>query len=197
MAGRSWVELLRLVFLYLFLAFLALLSQPQRLHFLIGLPFVLLGVAVRLWASGHLFKTQELITSGPYRFTRNPLYLGRFLLLTGFAWMAWFPFYINVIVLVFGWLVFFGYYMPRKERIEPARLLELHGEAYRKYNAAVPALFPTLKPFADNGIRWRMERMLRLREQWTALVVLALVVFFGLRAFGVLPGLVVWGPPKP
>ena len=37
--------------------------------------------------------------------------------------------------------VFFGYYMPRKERIEPARLEALHGEEYRKYNAAVPALF--------------------------------------------------------
>ncbi|HNX19257.1 MAG TPA: methyltransferase [Acidobacteriota bacterium] len=189
MAGRSKAEIARLVGLFLFLAGLLVLSKPTLVAVVVGAPIALLGEAVRCWAAGHLHKTEKLITSGPYRFTRNPLYLGRLLLLTGFGIAAWMPIRalgqdvpLNIMALFLGLLVFFGYYMPRKERIEPARLEALHGEEYRKYNAAVPALFPTFRPYADNGERWRGERFARNREGLTAVVIVLLVGFFLAKA---------------
>ena len=43
------------------------------------------GETVRLWAAGHLRKSQEVTVSGPYRLTRHPLYLGSFIMGIGFV----------------------------------------------------------------------------------------------------------------
>ena len=126
-----------------FVVALVLLGKPRPAEVALGFAIAALGEAVRFWAAGHLLKTKELITSGPYRYTRNPLYLGRFLILTGLCVMCRLPYYANWILLFGGYAVFFFYYMPRKERVEPARLRAVHGEAYDRYFNAVPALFPT------------------------------------------------------
>jgi protein-S-isoprenylcysteine O-methyltransferase Ste14 len=187
MAGRSAAELVRLSLLFLGLALLLWLSSPEPWTVMAGACLVLAGELIRIWAAGHLFKTRELITSGPYRFTRNPLYLGRLLLFAGVGLMAHFPYGANLAVLLLGWAIFFGYYMPRKERIEPARLLGVHGEPYRAYRDAVPALFPTLRPYPENGERWKASRFSRNREGLTAVGFLAVVLVFALRAFKVVP----------
>jgi protein-S-isoprenylcysteine O-methyltransferase Ste14 len=165
----------RLVAVYLAAGVLVLLAQPSPWSVTAGFVFVALGEAVRLWAAGHLRKTVELITSGPYRFTRNPLYLGRLLIFTGLCVMARLPFGLNWIVLLVGYAVFFGYYLPRKERVEPARLRETHGEAYEAYFRAVPALVPTLSPYPESASTgWSSERMLRNREPWMVVTLLGL-----------------------
>ncbi len=187
MTQRSGPEIARLAALFACLAALVSLSRPAPWSVLAGAPLVLLGEAVRVWSAGPLFKTQELITSGPYRWSRNPLYLGRLLIFTGVALMAWFTPLVNLGVLAAGWAIFFGYYMPRKERIEPARLLQVHGDAFRAYFAAVPALFPTRGPFPDNGVRWRADRFARNREALTAAALLLVIVVFILRAFRAIP----------
>lgn len=175
---KAWRQRLRLVSLYALLAFLLVFARPTVASVAAGIGLVAVGEAVRFWAAGHLFKTQELITSGPYRFTRNPLYLGRLLIFTGLAIMANLPYYGSAIALVVGWALFFGNYMRRKERVEPARLREIHGAAYDRYFAAVPALFPTLRPYPDpSGGRWSGHRMARNKEYWM-LVGLALVAAF-------------------
>lgn len=43
---------------------------------LIGLPIAVFGLLLRGWAGGHLAKDQQLATSGPYAYLRNPLYVG-------------------------------------------------------------------------------------------------------------------------
>jgi protein-S-isoprenylcysteine O-methyltransferase Ste14 len=158
---------LRVLSVYVLFGALVLLAKPTPLSVSIGFVFVALGEAVRFWAAGHLHKTVLLITSGPYRYTRNPLYLGRLLIFTGIAIMTLLPYRANWIVLGFGYLVFFGYYMPRKERVEPARLTETHGQAYTVYFKAVPALFPRLTPWPDGAREgWYSSRMRRNREHW-------------------------------
>ena len=63
--------------------------------------------------------------------------------------------------------IFFRYYLRRKERVEPARLRGLHGEAFERYYRAVPALFPALTPYPEGAsIGWSSDRMLRNREHW-------------------------------
>jgi hypothetical protein len=107
------------------------------------------------------------------------MYLGRLLIFTGVAMMAWLPRGLTWAVLLAGWALFFAYYLRRKERIEPARLLAVHGEAYSRYREAVPALWPRMTPYragADAG--WSSERMLINREHWmvVALVILTLTL---------------------
>lgn len=61
------------------------LARPTPGSLALGLLIMLPGEALRIWASGHLQKGREVTTSGPYRFTRHPLYLGSTLLGAGFA----------------------------------------------------------------------------------------------------------------
>lgn len=174
---------LRLVALYAVLAILLWSSRPTVASVAIGFVFVALGEATRLWAAGHLYKTVELITSGPYRYTRNPLYLGRLLIFTGICIAARLPFGLSWVALAIGYVVFFGYYLPRKERVEPARLRGTHGEPYDRYFRAVPALFPRLTPYREaSTMGWSSDRMLRNREQWMVIGLTLVALFLLWRA---------------
>jgi len=177
----------RVASVYVLVVLLILLSRPTPLSVTVGFVFVALGEAVRFWAAGHLRKTVELITSGPYRYTRNPLYLGRLLIFSGVCIMAWLPrerYHANWIVLVAGWAVFFLYYFRRKERVEPERLRQVHGEIYERYFRAVPALFPTLTPYPEGAsIGWSSERMLRNREHWMVIGLALLSLLMLWRAY--------------
>jgi protein-S-isoprenylcysteine O-methyltransferase Ste14 len=168
----------RLTATFAFIVAMVLLAKPRPVEVAIGFVIAALGEAIRFWAAGHLLKTKELITSGPYRYTRNPLYLGRFLILTGLCVMSRLPYYANWILLVVGYAVFFFYYMPRKERVEPARLRAVHGEAYDRYFKAVPALLPTFRPYANgSNLGWSSDRMIRNREVWMVAGILAITLF--------------------
>jgi len=180
--NRTWATL-RLTALFAFIVVLVLLARPRPAEVAIGFVIASLGEAVRFWAAGHLLKTKELITSGPYRYTRNPLYLGRLLILTGLCVMARLPYFANLILLAAGYAVFFFYYMPRKERVEPARLRAVHGEAYDRYFKAVPALLPTFRPYANaSNLGWSSDRMIRNREAWMVVGIVAITLFLLWRA---------------
>jgi protein-S-isoprenylcysteine O-methyltransferase Ste14 len=176
----------RLIALWILIGVLVVLAKPTPLGVTVGFVIAALGEAVRFWAAGHLLKTKELITSGPYRYTRNPLYFGRFLIFTGLCIMAQMPYGANWVVLVFGYAVFFGYYMPRKERVEPARLKAEHGAPFERYFAAVPALFPTLRPYDQPSAGgWSSDRMLRNREHWMVIGILVISAVLLVKAYRV------------
>jgi protein-S-isoprenylcysteine O-methyltransferase Ste14 len=161
---------LRLVAIWAGLAALLGFARPTPASLALGAPLVVAGEALRLWAAGHLSKTVELVTSGPYAHVRNPLYLGRLLLLTGLCASARLPHGAHWIVLLAGWSLFFGYYLPRKERVEPARLAALHGERYRRYREAVPALIPRATAYTGAEPRaWSAARARANREHWMVL----------------------------
>lgn len=177
------LAVIRLALTYLVVAVLVYLARPTPLSVTLGFCIAAVGEAVRIWAAGHLLKTTELVTTGPYLYTRNPLYLGRLLIYTGLCMMATLPYGVNWIVLGLGYAVFFGYYLRRKERVEPARLRQAHGEAYERYFLAVPALFPALHPYPEGSTPgWSSDRMLRNREHWMVLAILAISLFLLWRA---------------
>src|ERR1700692_4146861 len=60
-------------------------SYPTGGSMALGLPVSLAGLALRAWAAGHLAKNQRLAVSGPYTYTRNPLYLGTLIVAAGLA----------------------------------------------------------------------------------------------------------------
>lgn len=61
------------------------LAQPTRRTLVVGGVIALAGEAIRVWASGHLEKGREVTSSGPYRWTRHPLYVGSTVMGVGLA----------------------------------------------------------------------------------------------------------------
>lgn len=121
-------------------------ARPTPLLLGIGLGLGLLGLFIRGWAAGTIHKEKELTTTGPYAFTRNPLYVGSFFLglgvtLAGGQW-GW-----PVLFLVF-YLGVYGKTMSG----EAALLTELFGDRFRHYAANVPAFVPRLTPYRAPGV---------------------------------------------
>ena len=167
-AGR-----IRLAGLYAFVIALVILSRPSPASLAIGAITVALGETVRLWAAGHLVKSVRLVTSGPYARIQCPLYLGRLLILTGLGLAAHHDSYVNLAALGIGYAIFFFYYMPRKIRVEGARLTKIHGDAYERYSRSVPLLIPSLKRYPGDRSTWSFRQMVRNQEP---LVLLGLLV---------------------
>jgi len=149
------------------------LAHPTRATIAAGLIFVIIGEAVRFWAAGHLIRKQELATSGPYAYVRDPLYFGRLFLLTGFCIMGgpW-----CLLLLIAGLGVFFWSYLPRKYKKEMTWLEDLFGEDYTRYAAQVHSLIPRLTPYPHSaGKPWSFQLFWREnREQYFLLIVLGI-----------------------
>lgn len=80
---------------------------------------------------------ERLVTGGPYRYCRNPMYLGHLIFLAGTAsalesWMA------------LGVFAFHVLWFDRRVRDDEARLAALFGSAYREYCARVRRWIPGL-----------------------------------------------------
>ncbi|MEE9219740.1 MAG: isoprenylcysteine carboxylmethyltransferase family protein [Acidobacteriota bacterium] len=172
----------RLTALYAGMVMLVWWARPTRTWLWVGLVPLVAGEAVRWWAAGHLLKSKELVTSGPYAYTQNPLYLGRLLILVGLGVMCTLPWKLNWLALAVGLGGFYGYYLPRKLRVEGARLESKHGERWKQYRRSVPILFPTTRRYpGTEPQRWSWERMVRNREYVMLLGLGVLVLLLWLR----------------
>ncbi|HZJ45541.1 MAG TPA: isoprenylcysteine carboxylmethyltransferase family protein [Pyrinomonadaceae bacterium] len=145
-------------------------ARPTPKALLIGAFVSLPGLAIRAWASGHIRKNARLAISGPYAFTRNPLYFGSFLVGLGFTIASgkW------ILALLFAAL-FLGIYLPVM-RVEASTMAELFGQEYESYKETVPLFFPRLTPFrqAEAGpVKFDGKLYLRYREYRAALGLMA------------------------
>ena len=136
---------------FLLLAAFVLLSHPTWDAMLKGLPLILAGIALRVWAAGHLEKNQTLTISGPYAYTRNPLYLGSLIVTAGFvagarSWM---------LAAIFT-AAFILIYLPVIQQ-EGDHLSNIF-PGYREYAARVPLLFPKPGPAGERPFRWEVFR---------------------------------------
>ena len=142
-----------------------------------GAAIVLIGELLRIWAAGHLKKNAEVTTTGPYAHVKNPLYLGTFLILSGFCVQAW-----NLRLFAAGTCVFFFYYAPSKKRRESDRLRERFGAVWDAYDRSVPDYVPRLTPYEGRGTRrWSAGNCWENSEAGTALVVLLGTILIGAR----------------
>lgn len=89
-------------------------------------------------AGGHGMESvpTKLVTDGPYAVTRNPMYLGHLLFMTGLVIATRSPVALGL------WFRQLGRFRERVARDE-ARLEKLFGEDYRRYRALVPRWLPT------------------------------------------------------
>lgn len=127
----------------------------------IGMGVTLLGVLVRIWSMGYLLKKEELATAGPYGRTRNPLYVGTWLIGCGLALNTAWPF--NAALLVIYNVMFFSIYKAQI-RIEEEMLSSIYGEPYETYCRNVPRFFPSLAPWRTGAVsRFSLVRAFKNR----------------------------------
>jgi STE24 endopeptidase len=143
-------------------ALVLVLARPTPRSLLLGLPLALLGEAVRVWASGHIEKTERLATGGPYAHSRNPLYVGSVLIALGVAAACASPW-----VVLATAAYFFAFY-PSVMREEAAFLARKFPEEHAAWAAAVPLFWPRPTPAGPRASRFDWSRVGRNREWRTA-----------------------------
>lgn len=140
---------------YLLAVVVLLLARPTPHSILLGAAVGIMGLALRAYAAGYLYKQEVLTTTGPYARTRNPLYFGSGILAAGAA-IATHSWWAAALLLLYFGLVY-GFVM-RREALE---LRLKHGSAFDAYAAAVPLFFPRLtagtnKDAKNGGFSWQL-----------------------------------------
>lgn len=147
---NSWSAVARRIRVPLGFVFAVLyvwLAQPTRTSVAAGAVFIVIGLVLRGSASGHLQKNEQLTTSGPYAYTRNPLYLGSLIMAFGcvIAARSW---WIASAAAAFFLLI----YLPVIAAEE--RFLRERFPEFDHYAREVPRLVPRLARMkADSGGR--------------------------------------------
>jgi len=151
-------------------------ANPSPFSFLVGGLLAVAGEALRLWASGHIEKTERLATGGPYAYTRNPLYLGSLLVGMGVAVASW-----RIEAAVVAGLYFIAFY-PAVIYEESTFLRGKFGAAYDNWAQFVPIFLPRLNASGPNLTRFGWDRVDRNREWRTAAAVPLLALALYARA---------------
>jgi protein-S-isoprenylcysteine O-methyltransferase Ste14 len=121
-----------------------ILAQPNLHSHLLGLAVAACGLLIRAWAAGHLIKEKTLAVSGPYRHTRNPLYLGNLIIGIGIVVSSRSVWVLAVFALYF--MVFYPVIILR----ERDRMKTLFPEKYAEYKSIVPLFFPSFRRQASS-----------------------------------------------
>lgn len=130
-----------------------------------GLPVAALGEMLRVWAAGHLEKGREVTTSGPYRWTGHPLYLGSSLIGGGIAIACH---SLVVALIAVGYL---GVTLLAAIRSEEAGLRAKFGQEYVEYRAG-----------RSNGTRpFSLARALRNREYRAIIGLVVAMILLALK----------------
>lgn len=154
----EWNKIARRIRVPLGFAFAAVyiwLARPTRASIALGAIIAIAGLTIRTLASGHVQKNEVLTVTGPYAYTRNPLYLGSIVLAIGFLISArsWWIALIAVLML-------FVVYLP-VIRSEESFLRGRFPE-YEEYSSHVPRLFPRFgayfgaKKSSDGSFSWHL-----------------------------------------
>jgi protein-S-isoprenylcysteine O-methyltransferase Ste14 len=150
-AGRLTRRLarLRVPLGFLFGAAVLYLAQPTWPSIALGAIVGLCGQGIRLWAAGHLEKSREVTRSGPYRFTRHPLYVGSSIMAAGVV-IASASLAVTVIV-----FLYMAATIAAAIRTEEAFLRDRFGDQYAAYAESRAPVMPR---------RFSLERAWRNRE---------------------------------
>lgn len=140
LSSKSWLQRVRVPLGFVAAGLYLWLAKPNPTTLGVGATVALAGVLVRAWAAGHIVKNGRLATTGPYAHTRNPLYVGTFLIMCGFAVIAT-PWLLLVVVALFA--LVYGPVMRR----EAEHVRALHPDAYDAWARAVPMFVPRLTPW--------------------------------------------------
>jgi protein-S-isoprenylcysteine O-methyltransferase Ste14 len=160
---KRFLQRIRIPLGFIFAVVFVVFARPTALSLLVGGGIALVGLTIRAWASGHIRKATVLAVTGPYAYTRNPLYLGSLVLGIGFTIAAgvWW------LALVFAAL-FIGIYLPVM-RVEAEDIRQIFGDDFDDYQRHVPLLFPRLTRWKKLDDNFDFQLYLQYREYQAAL----------------------------
>jgi protein-S-isoprenylcysteine O-methyltransferase Ste14 len=136
------------------------LARPTWRAIALGAILILPGLLIRALASGHVRKNEALATSGPYAYTRNPLYLGSLLIGIGFA-VAARSWWVGVALVI----MFFAIYLP--VILDEEAFLRQKFPEFEEYAQRVPRMFPRVTPPSntqDTTAGFSLDLYLKHRE---------------------------------
>lgn len=149
---------------FAFAAFFLWLAHPAPRLLGFSLLLVVPGLLLRAYASGYVKKNTELTTTGPYAYTRNPLYLGSMLIAFGFAIASRSVWIALVLAVLFAVI-----YIP-VIRSEEDYLRSVFPD-FERYAAAVPRLLPRLTSARSGAEPGRFSAPLyRKHREYNALI---------------------------
>ena len=156
MTFRRFAQRIRVPTGFVLAPLLLISARPTPASIALGAVVSVVGLMIRAWASGYLRKNQELTTSGPYARTRNPLYLGTFILGTGIAIASGALWFVALFMALYL-LIYVPVMMAEAETMR-----QLFSREYDHYSRRVPLFLPSFLPYRapsiGDGREARIER---------------------------------------
>lgn len=169
-----------------FIIALLYFANPTWLSVPIGILFISIGELLRIWAVGYaggttrataLGAARDLVTTGPYSYVRNPLYLGNLLLSLGITIFSHVPWLIPVLI-----IGYFIQYMPIIA-VEETYLLESCGQVYEEYRGEVSRIIPNFRHYnnpSSHDFSWSRAFKSERRTLTAIICVIGLILVRGL-----------------
>ena len=161
------------------------LGTAQRLALDLGAwLLIVVGEGLRIWGVGYIGRKSRssdihatsLVTNGPYAYTRNPLYLGGFLMTTGLSILTgsiW-----ALLGCVAYWLLVYRPIILAEEQF----LQGAFGQVYEAYCRAVPRWWPRLRPWSSGQPQpWRWQELRKEYQTLAAILTTAVLIHVALR----------------
>jgi len=153
-------------------------SRPTPRNILVGALVGVAGLCLRAYAAGYLHKKEVLSVTGPYAYTRNPLYLGSAILAlgAGIATRSW----VSALVLIAYFALFYSMVMQR----EANELHIRHGASFDEYARIVPIFIPRVtaaKLTGDSAAAFSFTQYKKNHEWQAAVGFLFLILVLLLR----------------
>jgi protein-S-isoprenylcysteine O-methyltransferase Ste14 len=167
----SWQRIARRIRVplgFAFAVFYIWLAHPTWRSIILGSSIAAVGLIIRALASGHVRKNEQLTTTGPYAYTRNPLYLGSFVIAVGFTLAS-----CNWIIAAMAAGMLLVIYIPvihSEEEFLRARFPE-----FNEYCHDVPRLFPGLNAAKASAGKFSGDLYWKHREYNAAVGAVAIV----------------------
>jgi len=160
-----------------------ILAQPSWASFAGGLACIILGEWIRIWGVGYAGSATRttsgvggdiLVVSGPFGHTRNPLYLGNFLISLGvcvmaWAWMPW-------MFILYAALFAFQYAMIIS--LEEEHLRQKFGAEYQEFLKNVPRFFPQIRAWqkGNPGLMFDFKAAMRSEKSTLGNIVIFTII---------------------
>jgi protein-S-isoprenylcysteine O-methyltransferase Ste14 len=152
---------------------LVILVYGRQEHYFLAFAVSVLGEVIQVWSSGSLEKNKVLTARGPYSLIRNPMYLGRFLVILGGIFL------LGNIYFVFVYGALYYFYMVNRVSREEKHLEKIFGDPYREYCLKVNRFIPNFRVY-DKGelVFFRFNILFHNNEHLNFLAVIGFYIIF-------------------
>ena len=161
-------------------------SHPEIQNVLIGFILIAIGESLRMWAvsyAGGITRTTNvgapsLCTSGPYGYTRNPLYIGNMIIYSGVVFVAGSLNILSMLIVTWAFFIIQYYLIINLER---NTLIDIFGKEYKNYMNNVPIFFPRLTSWKnkDKYIPMKFSKTIKTEKRTLQnIILLILIIYF-------------------